>query len=109
MLAYFGRMISTAFPLISSSRLRPDTTSPSPPALATGAHSGATITTYTIHPTAYTRTPPRVGRKSATLSDGQMPGEGGRAHNAECTASVIGHQCRPFSYPAGRCYIAHIE
>src|SRR5215813_7509983 len=46
---YFGRMISTAFPPSFSSRLRPDTTSPSPPALATGAHSGATITTYTIH------------------------------------------------------------
>src|SRR5215467_11288838 len=48
-LAYFGRMISTAFPRISSSRLRPDTTSPRPPALAAGAHSGATITTYTAH------------------------------------------------------------
>jgi len=48
--AYFGRMISTAFPRNSSSRLRPDTTSPSPPALAAGAHSGATITTYIAHP-----------------------------------------------------------
>src|SRR5215469_4543290 len=48
-LAYFGRIISTAFPWISSSRLRPDTTSPRPPALAAGAHSGATITTYTAH------------------------------------------------------------
>src|SRR6516164_7236911 len=50
MLAYFGRMISTAFPLSSSSRLRPATASPSPPALATGAHSAVTITTYTTHP-----------------------------------------------------------
>src|SRR6516225_4115309 len=92
MLAYFGRMISTAFPLISSSRLRPATTSPSPPALAAGAHSGATITTYTTHPTAGCR-------KSAALSDGQMPGEGGRAHNAGCTAPVTGHQRCPCSYP----------
>src|ERR1700722_18378437 len=30
MLPYFGRMISTAFPLSSNSRLRPDTTSPRP-------------------------------------------------------------------------------
>src|SRR6516225_2878196 len=50
MLAYFGRMISTAFPLSSSSRLSPATASPSPPALATGAHSAVTITTYTTHP-----------------------------------------------------------
>src|SRR5271169_6569599 len=86
MLAYFARMISTVFPRISSSRLRPDTTSPSPPALAAGAHSGATITTCTTHL-------PRVADESAALSAGQMPGEGGRAHNAGCTASVIGHQC----------------
>ena len=37
--AYFGNTISTACPRISSSRLGPKTTSPSPPALATGAHS----------------------------------------------------------------------
>src|SRR5215467_9458037 len=47
-LAYFGRMTSTALPLISSSRLRPDTTSLRPPALAAGAHSDATMTTYTL-------------------------------------------------------------
>src|SRR5215468_12703245 len=56
-LAYFGRTISTAFPLISSSRLRPDTTSPRPPALAAGAHSGATITTYIAHPPRHARSP----------------------------------------------------
>ena len=56
MLAYLGRMISTAFPRSSSSRLRPDTISPSPPALAAGAHSGATITTYKISH------PPRIAR-----------------------------------------------
>src|SRR6516162_3592572 len=59
MLAYFGRMISTACPRSSSSRLRPETTSPSPPALAAGAHSGATITTYTAHP-------PRAARRVPT-------------------------------------------
>src|SRR6266446_8491054 len=50
MLAYFGSMISTAFPRISSSRLSPNTTSPSPPVFAAGAHSAATITMYTAHP-----------------------------------------------------------
>src|SRR2546421_447773 len=48
--AYLGSTISTAFPRISSSRLSPNTTSPSPPVLAAGAHSGATITMYTAHP-----------------------------------------------------------
>jgi hypothetical protein len=38
-----GRMISTAWPRFSSSRLRPKMTSPNPPACATGAHSEATI------------------------------------------------------------------
>ncbi|MEI7808157.1 MAG: hypothetical protein WCJ07_06700 [Verrucomicrobiota bacterium] len=38
-------MISTELPRISSSRLSPKTTSPSPPTLATGAHSDAIITT----------------------------------------------------------------
>jgi hypothetical protein len=60
MLAYFGRMISTACPRSSSSPLRPDTTSPSPPAFATGAHSAATITTYTAHP-------PRAARRVPPL------------------------------------------
>jgi hypothetical protein len=62
--AYFGRMTSTALTLISSSRLRPDTMSPSPPALAAGAHSGVTITTYTA--------PPRVDlRRHRTLPQKQ--------------------------------------
>src|SRR6266568_7749802 len=39
-------MISTAWPRISSSRLKPKITSPRPPACATGAHSEATITMY---------------------------------------------------------------
>ncbi len=43
-------MISTAWPRSSSSRLSPNTTSPSPPACATGAHSEATITTNTAKP-----------------------------------------------------------
>jgi hypothetical protein len=55
MLAYFGKMISTAFPRSSSSRLSPDTTSPSPPAFAAGAHSGATIATYIAYPPRNTR------------------------------------------------------
>ena len=46
MQSYFGRMISTAWPLTSSSRLRPNTTSASPPTLATGASSAETITMY---------------------------------------------------------------
>ena len=56
MLAYFGKMTSTACPRSSNSRLRPETISPSPPALAAGAHSGATITTYKI------THPPRIAR-----------------------------------------------
>ena len=47
MQSYFGNTISTALPRNSSSRLSPNTTSPSPPACATGAHSLATITTNT--------------------------------------------------------------
>src|SRR5580692_9672875 len=39
-------MISTELPRISNSRLKPNTTSPRPPTLATGAHSDASITTY---------------------------------------------------------------
>ena len=66
MLAYFGRMISTAFPRSSSSRLRPDTTSPSPPASAAGAHSDATITTYITHP-------PRCPLNSAAPATGARP------------------------------------
>jgi hypothetical protein len=50
MLAYFGSMVPTAFPRISSSRLSPNTTSPRPPVFAAGAHSAATITMYTAHP-----------------------------------------------------------
>ena len=46
MQSYFGSMISTAWPRISSSRLRPNTTSARPPTLATGAHSDAIITMY---------------------------------------------------------------
>src|SRR5437016_8503277 len=46
MQSYFGRMISTELPRIANSRLSPNTTSPNPPTLATGAHSDAIITTY---------------------------------------------------------------
>src|SRR5512132_1718069 len=46
MQSYFGRMISTAWPRISSSRLSPKTTSASPPTLATGASSAETIAMY---------------------------------------------------------------
>ena len=46
MQSYFGRMISTEWPRISSSRLSPNTTSASPPTLATGASSADTITMY---------------------------------------------------------------
>ena len=59
-LAYFGTMISTACPRCSSSRLNPDTTSPRPPALAAGAHSGATMTTYIVPPLRNTRGSCRV-------------------------------------------------
>src|SRR5208283_5376214 len=45
-------MISTAWPRFSSSRLRPYTTSPSPPACATGAHSDDTMTMYMTLPDA---------------------------------------------------------
>src|SRR5450759_4229119 len=51
MQSYVGRMISTAWSRFSNSRLRPKTTSPNPPACATGAHSEATITTNTGVPT----------------------------------------------------------
>src|ERR1035441_7874201 len=50
MQSYLGRMMSTAWPRFSSSRLRPKTTSPNPPACATGAHSEATITMNTAVP-----------------------------------------------------------
>ena len=45
MQSYFGRMISTALPRSSSSRLSPPTTSPSPPTFATGVSSGVSMTT----------------------------------------------------------------
>src|SRR5450755_3720894 len=48
MQSYLGRMMSTAWPRFSSSRLRPKMTSPNPPACATGAHSVATITMNTL-------------------------------------------------------------
>lgn len=44
MQSYLGRMISTALPRSSNSRLNPKTTSARPPTLATGANSGAIIT-----------------------------------------------------------------
>src|SRR5664279_5143410 len=50
MQSYLGRMMSTAWPRVSNSRLRPKTTSPNPPACATGAHSEATITMNTAVP-----------------------------------------------------------
>src|ERR1035437_4090261 len=46
MQSYFGKIISTKLPLMDSSYDSPCTTSPSPPTLATGAHSGVIITTY---------------------------------------------------------------
>src|SRR5215472_5619572 len=46
MQSYLGSRISTELPRISNSRLSPNTTSPKPPTLATGAHSEATITMY---------------------------------------------------------------
>src|SRR5215472_5724104 len=46
MQSYLGSRISTELPRISNSRLSPNTTSPRPPTLATGAHSEATITMY---------------------------------------------------------------
>src|SRR5690348_6605912 len=80
MLAYFGRMTSTAFPRSSSSRLRPDTMSPSPPAFAAGAHSAATITTYTAHPpvppAGFRRSPCVLmlarGRRAASPASGEQ-------------------------------------
>ena len=45
-----SRMISTAWPRISSSRLSPNTTSPNAPACATGAHSEATMITNITQP-----------------------------------------------------------
>src|SRR6185369_14354103 len=45
MQSYLGRMISTALPRSSNSRLSPYTTSANPPTLATGASSGVIITT----------------------------------------------------------------
>src|SRR5512147_1343306 len=46
MQSYFGRMISTAWPRTSSSRVKPKTTSASPPTLATEASSAEIITMY---------------------------------------------------------------
>jgi hypothetical protein len=65
MQSYLGRMISTAWPRFSSSRLRPKTTSPNPPACATGAHSEATITMNTA-------VPPRATSASRPSSDRRL-------------------------------------
>src|SRR6267142_1896739 len=67
MQSYLGRMISTALPRSSSSRLSPKTTSPRPPAWATGAHSGATITTYTMPPQPETTTTDPGGKTLSRL------------------------------------------
>ena len=86
---YFGRMISTACPRISSSRLSPNTTSPSPPALAAGAHSGATITMYTIHPLRW--------KTSTSPGDGPVSNRLRHLYSAHSISSPA-HGCIPPGY-----------
>src|SRR5450631_1492413 len=69
MQSYLGRMMSTAWPRVSNSRLRPKTTSPNPPACATGAHSEATITTNTAVPPRYASPPGRSQSRAKARRD----------------------------------------
>jgi hypothetical protein len=86
MLAYFGSTISTACPRISSSRLSPDTISPSPPpGLAAGAHSGATIKMYTADLDAPVSSP-RFLSRSGPIS---LP-----RHAAPNTSQITDHRSR---------------
>src|SRR5438093_608141 len=56
-------MISTLFPRISNSRLKPKTTSPKPPTLAAGAHSDASIMMYIPWPDAIGASGQRQARR----------------------------------------------
>src|ERR1035438_3794929 len=90
MQSYFGMIISTAWPRSSSSRLSPNTTPPSPPACATGAHAVATITTNTaVSPCLSRLVPQPAGR----CQDRRDHGELVRGSGASKTRGRPGQGC----------------